>query len=76
MVITRGYQLLDNSSILLSRSSITGKRPMGHLKDNNVTYFQHLRFAWSVAFILIVHGIFPFLWKDRGSELLCSEEED
>jgi len=47
---------------------------MKHLEENNVTYFEHLQFAWSVAFILLVHGLFPFIWTNRGSELLCKEE--
>ena len=46
---------------------------MSHLTDNNVTYFQHLRFAWTVSFILFVHGLFPFIWTTRGSELLCKD---
>jgi len=48
---------------------------MKHLKENNVTYFEHLRFAWTVSFILFAHGLFPFLWTDRGSELLCKDED-
>ncbi len=48
---------------------------MKHLEENNVTYFQHLRFAWTVAFILLVHGLLPFLWTDRGTQLLCKEED-
>ena len=39
-----------------------------HLKENNETYFGHLKFAWRAAFhmlvssfCLLVHGIFPFV---------------
>jgi hypothetical protein len=48
---------------------------MKHLKENNVTYFEHLRFAWGVSFVLFIHGLFPFIWTTRGSELLCKEED-
>jgi hypothetical protein len=46
---------------------------MSHLTENNVTYFQHLRFAWGVAFVLLVHGLLPFIWTTRGTELLCKD---
>jgi hypothetical protein len=45
-----------------------------HLDENNVTYFQHLKFSWTVAFVLIVHGLFPFIWETKASEILCKEE--
>lgn len=39
---------------------------MGHLKDLNISYFQHLAQAWKMAFWfgfgafrLIIHGILP-----------------
>jgi hypothetical protein len=47
---------------------------MNHLEENNVTYFEHLRFAWGVAFVLIVHGLLPNIWKDKASHLLCDKE--
>jgi hypothetical protein len=37
---------------------------MKHLQEVNMTYFQHLRFAWSIAFAAFVHGIFPWLLTD------------
>jgi len=46
---------------------------MKHLKENNYTYFEHLRVASKLAcrcFIvgikLIIHGIFPCFWEDTG----------
>lgn len=44
-----------------------------HLKEVNMTYFQHLTRAWKIAGILIVHGVYPDLWKTRASELLCEK---
>jgi hypothetical protein len=43
---------------------------MSHLKDVNMTYFQHLARAFKVAFILIVHGLFPNIWKTKASDIL------
>lgn len=43
------------------------------------TYLQHLMFTLMVAFtllkcavILCVHGLFPFIWTDKGSQLLMA----
>ena len=33
-----------------------------HLESIQETYFEHLRFAVSVAFVLVVHGLFPWVW--------------
>ena len=45
-----------------------------HPKSNDMTYFEHMRFALSlsVGFLIIgvlsiVHAIFPFLFKDYAS---------
>jgi len=42
---------------------------MKHLKDKDLTYFQHLGTAWTLAIqlfllslISLVHGILPFIW--------------
>lgn len=44
---------------------------MTHLSDNNIGYFRHLCRAWRWGFILLVHGIFPDIWKTKVSEELC-----
>ena len=41
---------------------------MGHLKDVNMTYFEHLIFAWSMGLALLVHGIFPMLFTTYASD--------
>ncbi len=43
---------------------------MSHLKEVKKGYFEHLFRAWKIAIVLIVHGIFPDIWKTKASELL------
>lgn len=43
---------------------------MSHLTDVKMTYFQHLFRAYKVAFILMVHGIFPNVWQTKASDIL------
>ena len=47
---------------------------MSHLKEVNRTYFQHLYHAWRVAGILVIHGVFPDIWKTKASENLCQQQ--
>ena len=47
---------------------------MKHLKDTGYTYFGHMFRAFSVSFVLIIHGIFPWVWETKASELLCSDD--
>jgi hypothetical protein len=46
---------------------------MSHLNETGNNYITHLFRAWKIAFILIVHGIFPDVWKNKASDLLCKE---
>lgn len=48
---------------------------MGHLEDVGMTYFSHLKRAFSLSFRyglsavqLIIHGILPFLFIDAGKK--------
>lgn len=41
---------------------------MKHLKDVNMGYFQHLWFAWSMGFALLIHGVFPSLFTTYASD--------
>jgi hypothetical protein len=43
---------------------------MSHLEEINKGYFEHLYRAWKIAFVLMVHGVFPDVWKTKASELL------
>ena len=49
---------------------------MTHLTDVGMNYIQHLIRAWSIAFVLIVHGVFPNVWKTRANVLLCDHHDD
>lgn len=40
---------------------------MQHLKQAGMSYFQHLKFAWSIAGAAFIHGIFPWLFTDYVS---------
>lgn len=44
---------------------------MDHLKEIEMTYFEHLYRAWKVAAVLIIHGLFPNIWKNKASQLLA-----
>jgi len=44
-----------------------------HLNEVGYGYFQHLYRAWKIAFILLIHGLFPNVWKTKASDMLCKE---
>jgi hypothetical protein len=46
---------------------------MTHLKETGYTYWQHLRRAWSIAFVLMVHGLFPNVWTTKASQMLNTQ---
>lgn len=48
---------------------------MKHLQETGYTYFQHMARAFSIATVLVVHGIFPFIWEDKASNMLCTKHE-
>jgi len=41
-----------------------------HLESIQETYFEHLWFAVSVAFVLVVHGLFPCVWGFKASDMM------
>jgi hypothetical protein len=56
---------------------------MKHLKDKNLTYFQHLGEAWTLALqlfllslISLVHGMFPFTWVRSVSDRIHTLDEE
>lgn len=46
-----------------------------HLNETGIGYFQHLARAWKWAFMLIVHGLFPNIWKSEVSDQICVNKE-
>jgi hypothetical protein len=47
---------------------------MSHLTQTGHSYWQHLRRAWCIAGVLLVHGVFPEIWKTRATDLLCDPD--
>jgi hypothetical protein len=48
---------------------------MKHLETIGMNYLTHLFHAWGVAFILIVHGLFPNVWEWKASEILNENQQ-
>jgi len=46
-----------------------------HLQETGYTYFEHLSRAWWISFVLLVHGIFPNVWVNKASNLLCDHTQ-
>lgn len=49
---------------------------MEHLKEAGETYWEHLRFAWSVGFVMIIHGLLPWVWEYRATEMMARRETE
>jgi len=45
-----------------------------HLKEVNMSYGSHLFHAWRMAIILLVHGIFPWIWERKVSDEILDYE--
>lgn len=50
---------------------------MGHLRDKNITYCAHMSQAFNYGFraicagiVLIIHGIIPDVFTEKGSRML------
>jgi hypothetical protein len=49
---------------------------MSHLSNNNLGYFQHLVRAWKLSFVLLIHGLFPFIWETKASDEICKNKNN
>ncbi len=49
---------------------------MGHLREIGLSYIEHLCRAWTLAFVCIVHGLFPFIWEHKAKEIINSDPHD
>lgn len=51
---------------------------MNHLEEEGYTYFSHLKRAWGIAFVLLVHGLFPNIWTSKAKCMILGgkDEED
>ena len=45
-----------------------------HLEVIHETYFEHLWFAWKVGFVMIVHGLMPWVWSMKASDMMEMKE--
>ena len=41
-----------------------------HLQITGFGYFEHMIRAWHIAFVMIVHGIFPDVWSTKASQMI------
>ncbi len=48
---------------------------MCHLQVTGFSYLQHLLRAWSTAFVLVIHGLFPNVWQNKASNMLETNHE-
>ena len=44
---------------------------MKHLQDVHMSYVSHLTHAWQLSFILLVHGLLPWIWTHKVSDEIC-----
>ena len=49
---------------------------MKHLKEIELSYFEHLRRAWTISFVSFVHGLCPCIWEDKAKELINGDPKD
>jgi len=45
-----------------------------HLRQQNMSYLQHLIFAWRMSFVLFVHGLIPNIWTTYVSDKICNND--
>ena len=45
-----------------------------HLEWIQETYWEHLKFAWSVGLVMMVHGLLPWVWEFRATEMMARRE--
>ena len=64
----------DLANVPIVKDAKRSDTTMSHLNDVQMTYFQHLTRAYKIAFVLIVHGLFPNIWKTKASEMICTHK--
>ncbi len=47
---------------------------MGHLKDNNTTYFRHLALALRLSLALFIHAFIPSILQNYVSDRICKDK--
>ena len=44
---------------------------MRHLEEVHMSYISHLTHAWRVSFVLLVHGLAPWIWTHKVRDEIC-----
>jgi hypothetical protein len=47
-----------------------------HIKDNNISYWEHWYNSTKIGLALLVHAWFPDILTDYASKNLCKETEE
>lgn len=47
---------------------------MGHLRDNNTTYWRHLAFALRLSLALFIHAFIPSVLQTYVSDRICKDK--
>ena len=42
-----------------------------HLDEVHMSYVSHLGHAWRLGFILLVHGLMPWIWTHKVRDEIC-----
>ena len=50
------------------------RRLIKHLEWIDEGYFEHMWFAFKVAGVLIVHGLMPWVWQFKATEMMQKKE--
>ena len=48
---------------------------MGHLSDNNTTYWRHLAFALRLSLALFIHAFIPSVLQTYVSDRICKDKD-
>lgn len=49
---------------------------MSHLKENNIGYVKHLYRCLRWALILVIHGVYPNVFKTTVSDEICNGKNE
>lgn len=49
---------------------------MKHLQETGLTYIEHLYRAWTLAFVCLVHGLFPSVWQHKAKDIINSDPKE
>lgn len=53
------------------RDNKVRKMLKNHLDEVHMSYVSHLGHAWRLGFILLVHGLMPWIWTHKVRDEIC-----